>query len=504
MRYSTFIFDFNTLVKAISDHDKVSCKKNIKNLNELICSGVTIGVISSQSNSLIEEFLKEHSLQGTIKVFIAADDIKEGETLSDLIMRVLNKSEVSKGETIYVGDSPKEREQAQSVGIGSIPFSLLKKVFPIKKSNLKVWQQVLLILCFLFTIYELVKGKWVLLVLFAFIVSAISQRWKIVPDKMGPWVKRLKIRVRALHILQLRGKKIPPIDYESCVCKSCGTTFIGNYCNRCGQSRDTPRYHFRYALRNIFGGLTNIGSGFLRTIIDLFYRPGHMIRDYIGGKRIVYFRPFHMMFVLAAIYIIFVKMIDPSALSSAIAEGQTSEYNKNTTVVLDKGDSRAETIISNINEAKQLLEQKVNNSPFATKVVNLLREWTHGNKALGILLTLPIFAMATLWSFRKKKSTLQFNLTEHLFVQAYIACQLLIVGMIVLIIFGDADKYDNMYNVPSVIMFLLFCWDYKQLYQIGVWKSVASTLLMFGYGFLILLSLAIIVVVSALTIYALL
>ena len=41
-----------------------------------------------------------------------------------------------------------------------------------------------------------------------------------------------------------------------------------------------------------------------------------MIRDYIDGKRVHYFKPFQSLFVLAALYIMFVQLIDPEALKN--------------------------------------------------------------------------------------------------------------------------------------------------------------------------------------------
>ena len=38
-----------------------------------------------------------------------------------------------------------------------------------------------------------------------------------------------------------------------------------------------------------------------------------MIRDFIGGKRVEYFRPFQTLFILAALYIMAVQLVDPEA-----------------------------------------------------------------------------------------------------------------------------------------------------------------------------------------------
>ena len=39
-----------------------------------------------------------------------------------------------------------------------------------------------------------------------------------------------------------------------------------------------------------------------------------MIRDYLKGKRVHYYKPFQTLFVLAALYIMGVQLIDPAAI----------------------------------------------------------------------------------------------------------------------------------------------------------------------------------------------
>ena len=54
--------------------------------------------------------------------------------------------------------------------------------------------------------------------------------------------------------------------------------------------------------------------GFWGTLFELLYRPGYMIGDFIRGKRAHHLGPFHALFLLAALYILLVKFVDPNAL----------------------------------------------------------------------------------------------------------------------------------------------------------------------------------------------
>lgn len=119
---------------------------------------------------------------------------------------------------------------------------------------------------------------------------------------------------KLLHQKQIRGKHEIKENPTCCVCKNCRNTFQGNYCPHCGQNRHTPRFTIRNAFQNILSGFFNIDHGFSRNLIELLYRPGYMIRDYLKGKRVHYYKPFQTLFVLAALYIMGVQLIDPAAI----------------------------------------------------------------------------------------------------------------------------------------------------------------------------------------------
>lgn len=466
---------------------------------------------------------------------------------------------------------------------------------PRKRKRINIWQ-ILLLAMFLWLSFEEGEGSYLFLCLFLLTLWHVLAKRLILPKRVlefiSPWWTPCKIRLRALHIKMIRGKEVPPISEKSNVCLNCGTTYAGSYCNRCGQSRNTPRYRFSNALRNIMGGFTNIDNGFGRTLLDLLYRPGYMIRDFIAGKRILYFRPFQTLFILAALYIMAVQLVDPEALkekkrkspetqkqeilaareqlhkrmegtddpttkeilnstiesldeklesletedSTAIRKNnliaarellqkqmkaaeqpaqkeilaQTIENlnqdlekleaqstSKKSDITIQLKDDEDEELIDELLEGGSSvfdkLEKKIHNTPFLEKVWNLLKGWGHGNKAFRIIATLPLFALATLMAFRRKKNKLHYNLTEHVFIQAYIACQILLLSIIVLPFNGNAQVND-LYELPILFIFALFWLDYKQLYGHTWWRSFWTTILMFFYSLILLVLFAIVVV----------
>ena len=416
---------------------------------------------------------------------------------------------------------------------------------PRKRKMIKIWQ-ILILAVLLWLSFEEGKDSNVFLWSFILVLWYILTKRRILPDRVldliSPWWTPCKKYLRALHIKMVRGKDIPPISEESNICLNCDTVYTGSYCNRCGQSRNTPRYRFSNAFRNILGGFTNIDNGFGRTLLDLLYRPGYMIRDFIAGKRILYFRPFQTLFVLAALYIMAVQLVDPEALKEkkgkspevqrqeilatreqlqkrieAATDPTTQNILNKTIESLDKelktleaksslkkdnitlqikGDEDGELIDELLESGSSVfnkLEKAIHNTPFLEKVWNLLKSWGHGNKAFRIIATLPLFALATLMAFRRKKNKLRYNLTEHVFIQAYIACQILLLSIIVLPFNGSAQVGD-LYELPILFIFALFCLDYKQLYGYTWWRSFWTTILMFFYSLILLIIFAIIVV----------
>ena len=596
-------------------------------------AGAFIGIISTKYRYRIKEMLDQHFPGSFFNIIIGGEDVQTAKPSPEGLLLAIKQLHVTKAETLYIGDSTVDAATAKAAGVDfagvthgvtsaeelgkyphwkimnsleelletdeqpthpvvnppSVPVIVSRRT-PCRKKMINIWQ-ILILAVLLWLSFEEGEDSNVFLWAFILVLLYILTKRRILPNRIlnSPWWLPCKIRLRALHIKMVQGKKTPPMSEESNICLNCETAYTGSYCNRCGQSRNTPRYRFSNAFRNILGGFTNIDNGFGRTLLDLLYRPGYMIRDFIAGKRILYFRPFQTLFVLAALYIMAVQLVDPEALKEKkgkspeaqrqeivaareqlqkrieTATDPTTQNILNKTIEgLDKKLENLETEDStdirknNLMAARELLqkqmketkkpdqkevlaqtikeldqnlekletskkdnitlqingdeddelidelleggssvfnklEKAIHNTPFLEKVWNLLKSWGHGNKAFRIIATLPLFALATLMAFRQKKNKLHYNLTEHVFIQAYIACQILLLSIIVLPFNGSA-QVGHLYELPILFIFALFCLDYKQLYGYTWWRSFWTTVLMFFYSLILLIIFAIIVV----------
>lgn len=538
-------------------------------LTALKDSGARIGIISTKYRFRIKELLDQHFPEDFMDIIVGGEDVKAAKPSPEGLLLAIKQLHANKAETLYIGDSTVDAETAQAAGVDfagvthgvttakeleKYPhwkiMSTLEELLatqeehpstfkieePIQPENIpstssrkqkmiSVWQIILLLLLFWLAIEELdtTDGTYFFPILFILALWGILQKRRILPGKakafLDSWWHPYAVRLRALHIKLIQGRKTPPASNETCTCLNCGTTYTGNYCNRCGQSRNTPRYRLSNALKNIAGGFFNIDNGFGRTLLELLYRPGYMIRDFISGKRVGYFRPFQTLFILAALYIMAVQLVDPEALDKNEKTELTEQTDKEKIITAQEeltqkiesthsNDSTAATQISepdsddddlideftkDTSEVGNRLEKFFQSSPFLMKVWNLMKSWGHGNKAFRIIATLPLFALAAQLAFRRRKYKLNYNTTEHVFIQAYIACQILLLSIIVLPFNGYATV-DDLYELPLWLIFILFCWDYKQLYRCTWWRSFWRTVLMLVYSLVLLVIFACLVI----------
>lgn len=86
-------------------------------------------------------------------------------------------------------------------------------------------------------------------------------------------------------------------------CYNCGHVYTGRVCPQCGQAGTWKRYTWWQAFRN-FLDIWGLGNRpMFRTLKELFWRPGYMIRDYLDGHRQFYFPPFKLLAVSVALLI---------------------------------------------------------------------------------------------------------------------------------------------------------------------------------------------------------
>ena len=268
-------------------------------LKTLKSQGAQIGIISTKFRFRIREMVDQHFPKDFFDIIIGGEDVKQAKPDPQGIKKALRRLHRRKSETLYIGDSTVDAETAQAAKVDFV--GVLNGMTTREELMVYPHRQILDNLSLLPLIHKFTPYE---------------------PDKHFPekffysscFPQKIVAFYKLLHQKQIRGKHEIKENPTCCVCKNCRNTFQGNYCPHCGQNRHTPRFTIRNAFQNILSGFFNIDHGFSRNLIELLYRPGYMIRDYLKGKRVHYYKPFQTLFVLAALYIMGVQRIDPAAI----------------------------------------------------------------------------------------------------------------------------------------------------------------------------------------------
>jgi hypothetical protein len=278
-------------------------------------------------------------------------------------------------------------------------------------------------------------------------------------------------------------------------CKNCGTVYDGNFCPQCGQGAAEKRLGWKAVGVDILGGFMNISSGFLHTLIRLFYYPGRMIRDFIRGKRANYFRPFQLLFVLAAIYAIGFQIKYGTLEETKVQQQEALQE----ALKQKKASNEEVAAIDSLLKANGHLGEdadKVFNNKFLDTMYGSIKKAVSSNKALRALVYLPFFTLGTFWAFGESRKKRRLNFTETLYAQCYVSCQALCVAVLLLPFTSARNAVYPLLNAG------LGVWAFKDLFEYDWWKTIWKFILSYIYAFLMMLALIAVVVLIALGVAA--
>jgi hypothetical protein len=89
------------------------------------------------------------------------------------------------------------------------------------------------------------------------------------------------------------------------VCKNCGNSFQGKFCNQCGEkvygNKDRSVIHL---FGEVFHFITHFEGKFFTTLRTIVTRPGKMALDFTNGIRRKYFKPVSFFLLIVIIYLL--------------------------------------------------------------------------------------------------------------------------------------------------------------------------------------------------------
>lgn len=237
------------------------------------------------------------------------------------------------------------------------------------------------------------------------------------------------------------------ITDEQHTCTNCGTAYIGRFCPQCGVLAHKTHTTAKSVAKE-FLEIWGLGSQVVfRTIFELFWRPGYMMRDYLNGHQSRYYSPFKLIIFATLIFAIIAALRNaaPTAEGAFIYGDVFQRYGDTPWVI----------------------------SLFAR--IDAILLWLHMHPAYSAIASGIFYIVAAWLVFRRRM-----NFIEVLFSQLYITSQMQIVGALWMLVTGS-EAYYNVppFAVPILIGVPLLCYDYAQLYGLRLWASLWRTVLTF-------------------------
>jgi len=132
-------------------------------------------------------------------------------------------------------------------------------------------------------------------------------------------------------------------------CLNCNAVVHGRFCHICGQENIEPKETVWHLISHFFQDITHFDGKFFSTLKYLLFRPGHLSREYMLGRRASHLNPIRMYVFTSAFFFLFFfstvkvgnigkgKVLYEKTLELKNAKGAIADLQKNLAVI--KNDS---------------------------------------------------------------------------------------------------------------------------------------------------------------------
>ncbi len=89
-------------------------------------------------------------------------------------------------------------------------------------------------------------------------------------------------------------------------CPSCGATFKGKYCHKCGEKRVSAKdFQWRKYAQTLAEHFSHLDSKVLRSLRALVSKPGFLSAEFVAGRRNLYIKPLQLFLLLNLAFFLF-------------------------------------------------------------------------------------------------------------------------------------------------------------------------------------------------------
>ena len=485
--------------------------ETVEVLTRLKAEGAKLAIISTKYRYRIQAVIDKYFPSHFIDVIIGGEDVKVAKPNPQGVKTALRKLKAKKKYALYIGDSTVDAETAQNAGIDFC--GVLNGLTTREELSTYPHRQILSNL----TLLPLLLKK------------EEKEKEKRFDEARGTHNNfQFKKKQRAAIIHQIRGNQDKPLEkLEQHVCKNCGDTFEGDFCRSCGQPAKTKRITVKGAFTNFFSSFFSIESGFLRTCYELFWRPGYMVKDFVKGKRIGYYKPFSMMIVLAALYLIAGQLINPNTSTTFNSDKKliTSrvdslkvkfERPSNDTIAIapdtpleaDEDEVEQDEEKNGIDVSLgEWIDKHAGPGTFIRSLYDLLSDWLRDNQAFLFIITIPFYLFGVRRGFRYTRMNQLLNTGEYVFIFGYFGSQIIMKDMFLIPFTGvnpiSGETTGVFFLTGFGLEVLLMLRNFKQLFCVSWKEAIKCTLKSYGYiAVCLLLYIAAMVVLFSAFFYA--
>lgn len=225
------------------------------------------------------------------------------------------------------------------------------------------------------------------------------------------------------------------------VCKNCGNSFTGNFCNACGQSAAVKRFAFSYFVKETFFSSLDIEKGFFQTIKVLFKSPGKAIRQYVEGRRLSLYVPGKFLLLIGT-----------------VATFISIHFNLFLSDELDPLSARLP--VSHLGDFLLFAQQY-------TTLINVV--------------AIPVFAFFSWLIFLQKG----FNYTENLILNIYITAQQLVMLIFIFpAVFLFPATKEEVIAIYGILTFAYNLWVYVSFFEVKGLKDSSKVVLIIVSAYL--------------------
>lgn len=209
-------------------------------------------------------------------------------------------------------------------------------------------------------------------------------------------------------------------------CNNCGNDFTGNFCPICSQKAGMGRIGWRSVRQGVMD-IWGLGTrSLLYSIWQLLLRPGHIIADYIDGKRQVSFPPVKMLFIVTVIYAFVAYWLLPDVFHLP-ADDEADKANE-------------------------------------------LYQWMKNHFSWAMLIMSTLAILPTWVMFRYSPRHTRHSLPEGFFIQVFL--QVIFVALSLLLIPLEYAKSDFLTFLSFLILAVYYVIVYKHLFGYNLWGTL--------------------------------